>query len=161
MSVFLHFCSNIVFTFIKFCIINTIKNKTQRMWKYEMIKQKQEFFSRTLVWPVTFDLQVVRAGSGSDRLWGESSEGGVTDLVAGSVLSPVVRCSVRWQTQIEPRTLAWGHKHTWEQLHTRVFICGGPCHTSSFKHSSGTLFSSEISSCYLLMEKLNIPELCR
>ena len=37
-----------------------------------------------------FDLQVVQAGSGL-----EFGEGGVTDLVAGSVLSLVVRCSVR------------------------------------------------------------------
>ena len=39
-----------------------------------------------------------------------------------------------------------------------VYMCGGPCHLPSFKQCSGTLFSSENSLFYAVMEKINIPE---
>ena len=34
-----------------------------------------------------------------------------------------------------------------------LFICGGPCHLSSYKQCSGTLSSAEISLYYSLVEK--------
>lgn len=77
------------------------------------------FFSAGLLF--TGDLWPA-AGSGWVRRHGRGfGDGGLADLIAGLVLSPVALCLVCRQTQIEPRPLTWGHTNTPEDTQTHTW----------------------------------------